>query len=94
MHCYFEKLCLVQLSFDGKDFLIDPLAGFDLVAARSALTGKEIVLQGADFDLRLLRRAMNFNATQNFRHRHRRAAARIARIQSGRAGRELLRDRC
>ena len=66
LHCYFEKLCLVQLSFDGKDFLIDPLAGFDLAPLRSALTSKEIVLQGADFDLRLLRRAMNFNATKVF----------------------------
>jgi ribonuclease D len=30
LHCYYEKLCLVQLSFAGNDHLIDPLAGFDL----------------------------------------------------------------
>lgn len=66
LHCYFEKLCLVQLSFDGKDFLVDPLAGFDLSPLSSALSGKEIVLQGADFDLRLLRRAMDFTATKVF----------------------------
>lgn len=66
LHCYFEKLCLVQLSFAGKDHLVDPLAGFDLTPLSDALTPKEIVLQGADFDLRLLKRAMNFNATRVF----------------------------
>jgi ribonuclease D len=66
LHCYFEKLCLVQLSFTGQDFLVDPLAGFDLAPLSKALAGKEIVLQGADFDLRLLRRAMNFTATKIF----------------------------
>ena len=66
LHCYFEKLCLVQLSFAGSDYVVDPLAGFDLAPLTEALTGKEIVLQGADFDLRLLKRAMNFNATRVF----------------------------
>jgi len=66
LHCYFEKLCLVQLSFGGNDYLVDPLAGFDLSPLANALTEKEIVLQGADFDLRLLRRSMNFVATRVF----------------------------
>src|SRR6267143_1357313 len=30
LHCYYEKLCLVQLSLSGNDYLIDPLADFDL----------------------------------------------------------------
>lgn len=66
LHCYYEKLCLVQLSFGGNDYLIDPLAGFDLPPLAAALTNKEIVLQGADFDLRLLRRSMDFVATRIF----------------------------
>ena len=66
LHCYFEKLCLVQLSFGGSDYLIDPLAGFDLTPLANALRDKEIVLQGADFDLRLLRRSMDFIATRIF----------------------------
>lgn len=66
LHCYYEKLCLVQMSFDGSDYLVDPLAGFDLAPLASGLAGKEIVLQGADFDLRLLRRAMNFTADRVF----------------------------
>lgn len=66
LHCYFEKLCLVQLSFGGNDYLVDPLAGIDLSPLSEALTDKELVLQGADFDLRLLKRAMNFTATRVF----------------------------
>ncbi|MBA3882549.1 MAG: HRDC domain-containing protein [Chthoniobacterales bacterium] len=66
LHCYFEKLCLVQMSFNGSDHLIDPLAGFDLSPLAAALAGKEIVLQGADFDLRLLRRSFNFDADRVF----------------------------
>jgi ribonuclease D len=66
LHCYYEKLCLVQLSFSGNNYLIDPLAGFDLAPLANVLTNREIVLQGADFDLRLLRRSMNFVATRIF----------------------------
>ncbi|MEN3371227.1 MAG: ribonuclease [Verrucomicrobiota bacterium] len=66
LHCYFEKLCLVQLSVPGHDYLIDPLAGFDLKPLAEALVPKEIVLQGADFDLRLLRRSLDFVATRIF----------------------------
>ncbi|MEP6699538.1 MAG: ribonuclease D, partial [Verrucomicrobiota bacterium] len=66
LHCYYEKLCLLQMSFGGHDYLIDPLASLDLAPLAAALTNKEIVLQGADFDLRLLRRAANFVATRIF----------------------------
>lgn len=66
LHCYFEKLCLVQMSLDGSDHLIDPLAGLDLSPLASALADKEIVLQGADFDLRLMKRAFDFTASKVF----------------------------
>jgi ribonuclease D len=56
LHCYFEKLCLIQISVPGHDMLIDPLAGFSLDPLFAALAGKELVIQGADYDLRLLRR--------------------------------------
>src|SRR6185312_1906526 len=56
LHCYREKLCLLQLSVPGGDFLVDPLADVDLAPLRTMLERKEIILQGADFDLRMLRR--------------------------------------
>jgi ribonuclease D len=98
LHCYREKLCLLQISLpddrrriglsenaspartDAKtnvpssrgstsrsenaihqnDFIVDPLADVDLAPLRDALADKEIVLHGADYDLRLLRRNMGF----------------------------------
>jgi ribonuclease D len=66
LHCYFEKLCLIQLSFPGHDYLVDPLANLDLSPLAETLTRKEIILQGADFDLRLLRRSLGFVATRIF----------------------------
>ena len=66
LHSYFEKLCLLQLSFDGEDHLIDTLAGFDLAPLAAAFAEKELVLQGADFDLRLMRRSFGFIASRVF----------------------------
>src|SRR2546421_8237865 len=60
LHCYREKLCLLQVSLPEGDFLVDPLAGSDLVALAHALAPKENVLHGADYDLRVLRRGLNF----------------------------------
>ncbi len=56
LHCYFEKLCLIQISVPGHDFLIDPLAGYDLSPLWKSWHGKELIFHGADYDLRLLRR--------------------------------------
>jgi ribonuclease D len=66
LHCYFEKLCLIQISVPGHDYLVDPLAKVELAPLAEVLTRKEIVLQGADFDLRLLRRSLGFGATRIF----------------------------
>src|SRR5438552_4757280 len=109
LHCYREKLCLLQVSLPGRDYVVDPLAGvakpafggqplqsqqrdwisnanrkgwaiqpvqrtgcppgaqrIDLAPLCAALERKEIVLHGADFDLRLLRRGLNFTAQRLF----------------------------
>ncbi len=56
LHSYFEKLCLLQISVPGHDFLVDPLAGQPLQSLFVIFEGKELILHGADYDLRLLRR--------------------------------------
>lgn len=76
LHCFREKLCLLQISVGDaadtaasapiSDFLVDPLADVDLAQLRAVLERKEIVLQGADFDLRMLRRGLNFAAQRIF----------------------------
>jgi ribonuclease D len=92
LHCYREKLCLLQISVAsapsapgyaapsppareslrfGEEnaihhFIIDTLADVDLAPLREVLDRKEIVLHGADYDLRLLRRGFNFVARRVF----------------------------
>lgn len=56
LHCYFEKLCLIQISIPGHDVLIDPLAGLPLQPLFEELARHELIIQGLDYDLRLLRR--------------------------------------
>src|SRR5256886_12641438 len=60
LHCYREKLCLLQVSLPEGDFLVDPLAGSDLAPLANALARKEIVLHGADYDLRVLWGGVHF----------------------------------
>ena len=66
LHCYREKLCLLQISVPTGDLLVDPLANVDFKPLCAVLEKKEIVLHGADFDLRLLRRSLNFTAHRIF----------------------------
>jgi ribonuclease D len=73
LHSYREKLCLLQLSVPTavsargyNDFIVDPLAGLDLEPLRKALETREIVLHGADYDLRMLRLGLNFTACTIF----------------------------
>jgi ribonuclease D len=58
LHHYPEKVCLLQLSFGGRDLLIDPLSGLDvrLLAGTFAASGLQKILHGADYDLRVLHR--------------------------------------
>jgi len=48
------------------DFILDPLAKIDLGPLRRALEAKEIVLHGADYDLRMLRRGLNLVSSRIF----------------------------
>lgn len=73
LHSYREKLCLVQISAPSAvaacredDFIVDPLSNLDLEPLRCALEPREIVLHAADYDLRMLRRGLNFTASRIF----------------------------
>src|SRR4029453_954452 len=48
------------------DFIVDPLSNLDLGPLRHALEPREIVLHAADYDLRMLRRGLNFTAGRIF----------------------------
>lgn len=48
------------------DYIVDPLVNTDLEPLRRGLEAKEIVLHGADYDLRMLRRGLNLAASKIF----------------------------
>jgi ribonuclease D len=60
LHAYPEKLCLLQISVGGEDLLIDPLAPLDLAPLWAELKRHPLILHGADYDLRLLRKNHGF----------------------------------
>lgn len=62
---YGERLCLVQLAFSGDIRVLDPGAE-DLARLFEALERRELILHGADFDLRLLHARYGFHPTDVF----------------------------
>lgn len=60
LHAYPEKLCLMQLSVESGDFLVDTLAGLELGPLLEALRSRELILHGADYDLRMMRKTFGF----------------------------------
>lgn len=60
LHAYPEKVCLIQISTHSSDRLVDPLAGLNLDPLLDALSGHELIMHGADYDLRLLRKHHEF----------------------------------
>ncbi len=57
-HRYSDRLCLVQVSVDSRDFVLDPLAFDPADLLRDALADPDVgvLMHGADYDLRLLHR--------------------------------------
>jgi len=66
LHAYPEKLCLIQVSIEGADTLLDPLSGMSLQPAFEILARHDLILHGADYDLRLLRKHCGFVPTVIF----------------------------
>ncbi|MFO1476374.1 MAG: HRDC domain-containing protein [Verrucomicrobiota bacterium] len=60
LHAYPEKICLIQISTPHGDRLVDPLAGFDLQPLLQVLGGHELLMHGADYDLRLFSKHYRF----------------------------------
>ncbi len=60
LHHYVEKVCLLQISFAGQNYIVDPLADIDISPLLSCLMGKELILHDAGYDLRMLQRHYEF----------------------------------
>ncbi|HEY0551768.1 MAG TPA: ribonuclease D, partial [Verrucomicrobiae bacterium] len=55
LHAYPEKLCLLQISSEGVEALVDPLARLGLAPLLDIFHDHQLIMHGADYDLRLLR---------------------------------------
>lgn len=60
---YREKVCLVQVTADGRDWLIDPLAGLDLAPLGGLLAdaARTKVFHDGEYDVLILKRAFRFD---------------------------------
>lgn len=54
LHSYPEKVCLIQITTEAGDELVDPLAPIPLDLLLGALGGRELIMHGSDYDLRML----------------------------------------
>ena len=68
LHAYKERVCLIQLSTPGQDYLIDPLAGLDLSPLREVFADPAIekVFHAADYDIVCLKRDFGFRFANLF----------------------------
>lgn len=66
LHCYFEKLCLIQIATPDYSELLDPLSAVPLPLFFDSLADKEVVFHGADYDLRMLSRHGDFHPAKIF----------------------------
>lgn len=70
IHCYPEKLCLIQISVPQVDIIIDPLKELNLGSLWDILKQKTIVLHAADYDIRLLYKKFGFVPSKIFDTMH------------------------
>lgn len=65
---YREKVCLVQVSTEGEDFLIDPLAGLDLAPFGEILADARVVkiFHDGEYDVGILKKDFGFSFANLF----------------------------
>lgn len=60
LHHYYEKVCLIQLTFDERNFIVDPLGEIVLDSFLEAICDKDMILHDAGYDLRMMRSTFGF----------------------------------
>jgi ribonuclease D len=68
LYAYREQVCLIQISTDTDNFILDPLSGVSLEALGNLLNhpGIEKVFHAADYDLALLKSLNRWNVSNLF----------------------------
>ncbi len=59
LHHYFEKVCLIQINVEGQLFIVDPLCGMDISSLIKLLESRRLLIHGADYDIRLLKKCFH-----------------------------------
>ena len=59
-HHYFEKVCLIQLTLDDQNYIVDPLCDTDLSQFLNLLSQKQLVIHDAGYDLRIMQSSFGF----------------------------------
>jgi ribonuclease D len=65
-HVYRERVCLLQLSTRTADYIVDPIAVDVRPLGEILCDGREMVLHGADYDVRCLRREFGWQLPRLF----------------------------
>lgn len=60
LYQYHQKVCLIQLTMDGEDYIVDPLVDLDMTHFIDVLADKPLIVHGADYDLRMMRQSLGF----------------------------------
>jgi ribonuclease D len=68
LYAYHERVCLIQCSIPGADYIVDPLAGLDLspLARFFADPGVQNVFHAAEYDVMCLKRDFGFHFANLF----------------------------
>lgn len=65
-HVYRERICLLQISTRGGNFIVDPFEVDVAPLGRVLCDGREVVLHGADYDVRCLKREWGWTLPRLF----------------------------
>lgn len=60
LHHFYEKVCLIQLTIDSSNFIVDPLVGLDLSGLLDILARRPLILHDGGYDLRMLYSSLQF----------------------------------
>ena len=60
LHHYFEKVCLLQMTVSGKNYIVDPLGDIDLSDLLAALAETDLIFHAADYDMRMMLSSFGF----------------------------------
>ena len=59
-HHYRPQVCLIQVTLEGKTFIVDPLGDISVTGFLKELSHKELIIHDAGYDLRMLKASSGF----------------------------------